>query len=219
MTNQRDWDIYKQSLTYDFDRQVNRATNLLLFSSTISQQSPGPTKLDYPIALLTDVTRTTSTNFLRARLSHWLSTKTHDVPKGMKTAQHRYKDDQERGVCNATKRIEVGQYTYLDRPTMTTSASMHLATDSYSKLVSAKTGPFCVIEKSSTTMMIHKEVIRNTGSMERATVPPAAKETPKEDDCTQTDVNDVSREETHAWYTPLERRVSLTRHKYTLWTA
>lgn len=68
-----------------------------------------------------------------------------DTEKQIKMVQPRYKDDYNRKIGSAAKKIETGQYVYPDGPPMTISVAERLATASYSKLPSAKIGPFHVI--------------------------------------------------------------------------
>lgn len=96
---------------------------------------------------------------------------------------------------------------------MTISATAHLATESYCKQISDKTGTFHVNEVTSTTVMLDEDSIRNTVSMYRATVAPAARNTPSENTRTQTDETDIDREEMDAEDMQLEERLSLILRK------
>lgn len=69
----------------------------------------------------------------------------------------------------------VGQFIYLYHAPMTTYAAGHLAKESYSKLKSAKTGPFKVIEASPTTIKMDEDGARNTVSINGDTLAPSAK--------------------------------------------
>lgn len=64
-----------------------------------------------------------------------------------------------------------------------------LATESNSKLLSAEIGPFQVIKAMPATVRIDDDSIRNTLSVDRATVAPTTKKTQTEDNRTQTDAN------------------------------
>lgn len=58
--------------------------------------------------------------------------------KQMMTGQRRYKGGQDKNNRNAPKEWHSGQYVYIDRPLMKTSAAVKLATDTYSTLMSPK---------------------------------------------------------------------------------
>lgn len=90
----------------------------------------------------------------------------------MKTGQRGYKDDHDRKIRNPTKKIEIGRNLYLDRPPMTTNAAEHLASESNSHLLFGKTWPSGVIKMMLTRVMFHKDSIRSTVFVERATVAP-----------------------------------------------
>lgn len=106
----------------------------------------------------------------------------------------------------APKQIEVGQYEYLERPPMTTSAEERLVTASYSKLLFLKTGPFRLIEVMPTTVTIDKDGTRNTVPVDWAPVAPAANKTPTEDQRMQSDKTEAKREETYAGDMRLEEK-------------
>lgn len=64
---------------------------------------------------------------------------------------------------------------YLDRPPMTTSATVGLANESYQKLRSPQTGPFKVMEVSPTTLSRMKMEIKIPISIDQATLLSATK--------------------------------------------
>lgn len=97
--------------------------------------------------------------------------------KRVRMVLRRYENDHERQIRNAPKKNEVGQYVYLGRPPMMTSAAEHLATMSHSKLLSARTLSFVVIEKTPTRVTSDEDDIRNTISANQAAVVPAARKT------------------------------------------
>lgn len=74
---------------------------------------------------------------------------------------------------------------------MTASAGVHLATESYSKLLSAKTGPFRVVELMSTTGTNDEDSTRLTLSVDPPTVTSNAKKRPAEHKKTKDDDNDA----------------------------
>lgn len=88
-------------------------------------------------------------------------------------------------------KAEVGQYLYLDPPPMMTCVTELLATKLYRKLLSASTRPLCVIEVRPTAVMIGEDGIRNNGAGDRPMEARAVKETPTEDNKTQTDEKDA----------------------------
>lgn len=55
----------------------------------------------------------------------------HDVGKETDTVQRCYKEDDNWRVFSALRPIQVGQYVYLDRPLMNTSAAENLVANSY----------------------------------------------------------------------------------------
>lgn len=107
-----------------------------------------------------------------------------------------------------SKNIEVRQYVNLEQPPITTSAAELPTTESSSKLLSAKTVPFRVVDVTPTTMKIDKEGKRSTVSMDRPTVAPTAKKTSTEDNSTRTDDNDAEREEAHVGDKQMEESIA-----------
>lgn len=110
-----------------------------------------------------------------------------DADKRMKKTQRRYKADQDKGIRNASKNIEVGQYVYVDRPPVTSSTVEGTATQLYSQLLSVKTGLFRVVEVLPTIVTIDVDCIRNIVSGDQAKVAAAGNKTPIEDNRTQGD--------------------------------
>lgn len=88
------------------------------------------------------------------------------------------------------------------------SAAEHLATDLYSKLLSAKTEPFRVIKVKASTVTIGEDCIRNIVSVDRATGVWWTKKTPTEDHKTQTDDNNEEQKERQAEARKYGRRIS-----------
>lgn len=87
---------------------------------------------------------------------------------------------------------------YPDKPPVTAFPAEPLVTKLYRKLLSAKTGRFCAIGATPTSVIADENSICNTISVERATVAPVRKETPTEENRTQNDDEDAESEETHA---------------------
>lgn len=87
---------------------------------------------------------------------------------------------------------------YLNRPPITTHTEGRLAIESYSKLLSVRTGPFHVVEISPTTVRIDEYRIHSLLSLDQATVAPAVKPTPTKDTRTQGDETAAERKETCA---------------------
>lgn len=106
-------------------------------------------------------------------------------------------------------RTEVGQYLFLERPPMTTSAAKLVETKSYNRLRSFKTGLFMVIGVSSTIVLIDKDGIGNTLFVDWTAVAPVAKKTPNEDNRTQGNETDNDREEAYTRDTKLEEENSI----------
>lgn len=120
----------------------------------------------------------------------------HDADKRMKAVQQRYKSHHDEQMLTAPKKIEIWQYLYLEGPPMTTSAAGGLASQSNSKVLSAKTGPFFVVEVKPSTVMMDGDSIGNTISVNRATVAQTAKETRTRDNRTQNNKSDAELKET-----------------------
>lgn len=102
---------------------------------------------------------------------------------------------------------------------MTTSAAECMEIEYYSKLLSAKNGPFRVVETTPTTMTIHEESIRNTVFVDRATVTPKAKQTPTEDKSTKTDDTDAEPEKRSQRTRKWKRKMSPMGDENTPWIA
>lgn len=114
-----------------------------------------------------------------------------DADNRMKTAQRRCKDDHNRQIRKAPKKIEIEQSIYLDRPPMIKSAAERLAAEAYSKLLSTKSGPFRLIKVKPKTLTIDEDGIRNAAPVDQDTVASTAKKTPTVDDRTKTDDKDA----------------------------
>lgn len=123
-----------------------------------------------------------------------------DANKRMKAGQRRYKDDYNRWIRNAPKKIKAVQYVNLDRLPRTTSAAERLATKLYSRLLFAKTLPFRETDVTPATVTIDKDGIRFTELADQATVASKAKKAPSKDNRTQTNENEAEQEGTHAPY-------------------
>lgn len=162
---QRDWVIYLELLTYDYNMQAHQWTNVPPFSPTMSRQSTDPTTFDYVTALPTDASRTTSSHVLRAQLLHWLSKMRHNADSRLTTAQRRYKDDHDRRLRKTPKKIESRQYLYFDPSLMKTPATECMATESLSRLLSAETGLFCIVGGKPKTVPIDEDSICITVSV------------------------------------------------------
>lgn len=123
--------------------------------------------------------------------------------------QCRCKGNQDRKIRNVSKRIEVGKYFYLDQLSRTTSAAECRATEFCSKLLSVGTGPFPVIEVSVslTKVRIDKDGISSTAPVGRATIAPAARNTPTENNRTKGNEANVEREEVPTADTCLEEEI------------
>lgn len=93
-----------------------------------------------------------------------------DAEKQMKSLQRRYKDDHDQEVLNAPLSFTARKTNYLDRPSMTTSVAERLMTKSCNKLMPPKKKPCKVIHGSPMTIMIDEDEIRNTVSIDRATL-------------------------------------------------
>lgn len=93
-------------------------------------------------------------------------------------------------------RLKPGNTCTSNRPHITTSTAERLTTMLCSKILFIRPGLFGVVEVMPTPMTIDEDGIRNTVSVDHATVVPA-KKTPKEDNWTQTKDNDAEREENH----------------------
>lgn len=78
-------------------------------------------------------------------------------------------------------------------------------TESYRKLLLAKTVPFCRVEVTPATVTIDEDCTCNNISVDRTTVAPMARETPMEDNRTETDEKDAERQETHVGEKLLEK--------------
>lgn len=87
---------------------------------------------------------------------------------------------------------------YLIRPPMTTSAAERLETEWNKELLSAKTGPFCVMELMPLTVTIDQYGIRNTVSVGWPKLAPKAERTANEANSTKSDDKVAERERTHA---------------------
>lgn len=92
------------------------------------------------------------------------------VDSRMKATQRCYKCDHDRLICNAPKKIEVGQYVYIDQPPITTYIAEGLAAGLYCKLLSVKTRSQREIEVRPTTVAIDENGIQNTIPVDLATV-------------------------------------------------
>lgn len=160
--HQRDRDKYRQPGMYTYNREVHRCTNSLLFSLTLSRLLSGSLTLDYPTALPTVETETTSLHAVEAALI--LSV----AYMRMRSLQRRNKDHHDRKFCNALMSLSAGQYIYVDRPPMALSAAVRLATDFYNKFMPREPGTFEVIEVSPTTIAINEDWTLDTVSVDEA---------------------------------------------------
>lgn len=73
-----------QPLSYAYDTQVYRLTNLSPFSLVLPPHSPGPTAFYNPTALPNAATRKTSPHTLKARLVDCIAIMRQDADKQMK---------------------------------------------------------------------------------------------------------------------------------------
>lgn len=103
-----------------------------------------------------------------------------NVENWMETAHRWYQGRQDRRICNASEKIEAGQYVYVNQPPMVTPATQRLAPNLYSNLMSVEIGLFRVIEVSLAKVVVQEDGIRNSGPVNCATVALAGMETRKD---------------------------------------
>lgn len=93
----------------------------------------------------------------------------------MKAAEGPFNSDHDKEVRKVLYTIGRGPEIYLDRAPIVTSAPERLATDSYSKLMPPETVPFKILKLSPTTVTIDEDGVRNSISINQATLAPSAK--------------------------------------------
>lgn len=122
--------MYVKPLTYAYNSQGHRVTNLPLFGLVLSRQPPGPTTVDSRTSLPTDATATTAPQVLRARLILRVAPVRQDTDRGINSSLQRYENDHNRRTRNAPQTFTTRQYVYIDWPSMTTSAGERLVPNS-----------------------------------------------------------------------------------------
>lgn len=81
--------------------------------------------------------------------------------KRMKTVQRRYKRDHTKETRNAAEMLYVAQYLWIGLSLMTAFVTESIATDTYSKIMSRKTGQFRIVETSPRAVSIYVYGISN----------------------------------------------------------
>lgn len=114
----RDWNIFKQLLTYVYNTQLNRSTETTSFILVLSRHLPGQTTFGRSYALLTDAKHARARLALRYILLYRVATLQEKTDKKITTAQHRYKDHHDCRVC-ADTRLGPGQRVYVDHSPLT----------------------------------------------------------------------------------------------------
>lgn len=132
--------------------------------------TPGLTTFENPTALPTDETAKTFLHTLKARLLRHAVKIRQYADKQIKSTQQCYINNHDQKVCNAPFSFTVGQYVYLNHAPMTRNAAEHLPTELYNSLTPPKTGQFMVVKLFQRNIKIHEERIRNTVSIDQATL-------------------------------------------------
>lgn len=116
---------------------------------------------------IADGTATISPLELRTRLLFRRALIVPDADKRLKTAQNHFKDDHDKKIRNTPQTFYMGQYMYIDRTPMITCTAERLASNSYSKVLSANNGPFWTVQFSPSTVIMDGKGLSNIGSVDQ----------------------------------------------------
>lgn len=92
-TQQPDWDLIVQPLTYMYNREVHRSTKTTLYSLVFTWHDPGPTIVNNPSALAADAHHTTVPQALTTQLLARIKSLQAHVKKPTDLEQKRQKLD------------------------------------------------------------------------------------------------------------------------------
>lgn len=169
-----DCNILVQTLTFAYNTEVNRSTGTIPFSLVLLRDLPGPITFDRLSALLKATNYATARSVLWFLLLQRIPLMRDTTEKNLSTMQRRYKNRHDYGVCPVTSFIP-GQRVYNDCTPLSAIATDWLATDSYSKLLPQKLGPYCTLSVSAKSITIEEVGIPNTISPYCAFITPQSK--------------------------------------------
>lgn len=97
-----------------------------------------------------------------------------DPNKNLRLAQKRYKIDYDLRASFAHT-FCVGDYAFLDRPSLFHSAAERSASEVFNKLLPRNEGPYKVISVNDNTVQILQDGLKSTISFQRATISPTSR--------------------------------------------
>lgn len=98
--HQREWDIFMQPLTSDYNAQGLKSTSLSPSIHVLSHKHLGPTMLDCQTAPPTDASTTASVCAIKPRLLNCVWPSPGDADKRLKSSQRKYKDRRDGKICD-----------------------------------------------------------------------------------------------------------------------
>lgn len=116
-------------------RQVPHSTNLPPFSPLGSLHPPVLTAFQRMTALLSDATATTSLHTLEPHSLHFSYTMSQSKDKQIEVTQPSYNDNYNRCIRNARELQHPGQFLFVDKLPLTSSAAYYMGTESFNKLL------------------------------------------------------------------------------------
>lgn len=165
--------MYVQPLTYAYNTQVHRSTNVIPFSLVLSRQPPGPESTEYPTCLPTYFMTYIPVDKLRLRLHSRLSVMKAKIEANLTKSQRRYMKYFDRAV-KFIPSIEPWMEVYIFKPPPSSKTQhVFLSSQPRSKTQHKTSGPFRVLAETSDTVIIREEGIHNTVSKYLPTVVPS----------------------------------------------
>lgn len=167
--NKRYFDHYLQLLTYAYNAQIHRSTNMAPVRLMLSRKPPRPNKvttMNFPL----DITKAPPMEHLATRFMARMTTMRATEKAKIIKKQLRYKADYDEDLM-PLKEFHVVQCVFFDRtPNTTQTPAKKLAFDAHSKLLPKSTGPFIVKNLGSHTLTVEENGVENNITADRETL-------------------------------------------------
>lgn len=163
-SQQRDWDLFVQPLTYVYNAQVRRLTSFTPFSLLLSRHPPGPAMFDAPSALPTNAYHERHLQMLQTQLINQIQALQTLVNDRLGTAQSRYVWNHDANI-RRVRTFTPKEMIFIDRPLLSATISRNnelLTLSSHNKLMLQSPEPFCVVSVTQHTLHIDINEIHST---------------------------------------------------------
>lgn len=142
--HQWDWDRFVQPLTYAYNAQIYRSTNIAPFGLVPYLLPIGPPTVSEPISLPSNLSNPLSATRLFTLLISYINSMNSTTTANIYKSQSRYKADYNYRM-QPHKEIQNFQFVLVERaPNTTLSPADRMAGDFLSKLLPKATGPYVV---------------------------------------------------------------------------